>query len=212
MVCSQCSIPRSCSKRCKCQATAWASGHSKHCRCRADLKYTHALMKETLDVISHAAAARSIHGIHTYPVRDFMFATVVMDPQIQWIKHQFLITPEDIEGPSMKFYYQNLAAIRRGEWWVFTDQCTKDDFQEILESKASALVVAQQGGELPQVHWLVWNRYCSRSIYDASLTRRKRFGRRRLLYERPVSSSGSIPPDGVAFASSPRVGWNDDAE
>jgi MYND finger len=152
MVCSQCKIPRYCSK--KCQATAWASGHSK--RCRADLKYTHALMKETLAVISHAAAARSIHGIHTYPVRDFMFATVVMDPQIQWIKHQFFMTLEDIEGPSMKFYYQNLAAIRRGEWWVFTDPCTEDDFQEILESKASALVVAQQRGELPQVHWLVW--------------------------------------------------------
>jgi hypothetical protein len=162
MVCSQCSIPRYCSQ--KCQAIAWASGHST--RCRTVLKHTHALMKETLAIVSHAAATRSIHGIHTDPIRDFMFSTLVMDPQIHMIKTQFILTTREqeeeendmmmLEGPSMKFYYQNLAAIRRGEWWVFTDPCTEDDFREVLDSKANDLLAAQQRGELPQVQWLAW--------------------------------------------------------
>ncbi|CAB9525574.1 expressed unknown protein [Seminavis robusta] len=150
LTCVSCNIPRYCGRQC--QAKAWEDGHNIKCR---SLRTTHRIIRKTLGTISKAAVARSIHGVHIHPLIDLSFATMVMDPQLHAAPTQTMTT-KALEGPSMTFYYQNLAAIQRGEWWIFTDACTEEHYDQVVASKAGDLTVAQEQGVLPCVQWIGW--------------------------------------------------------
>ena len=123
MFCSGCEAVGYCSPRC--QLSSWKGGHKKCCK---DIASRNKLLMEALDFVDSVSAKGEIHGIHVDPKIAFSVASHFADPHLKepWLREL------GVEGPKMEYFYHNLAAIHRKEWWIFAT-----DYSDVSSSELS---------------------------------------------------------------------------
>lgn len=112
-LCSSCSVARYCSK--DCQRSAWHEGHKNTCQTH---KQIYDATLEQLDIVDAAhEAGGTMHGIYLNDEIDYR-TVMIMAGEVE----------DGMKGPSMEYFYENLARIDRGEWWIFNNPDSLNDF------------------------------------------------------------------------------------
>lgn len=109
MFCSKCSCALYCSANC--QTTAWRQGHKISCTRLASA--TRALT-ESIETIDRMHSSRDSIQTNFNQASDY---TLLSPIHVQDSLQEILTS--NIEGPSMKFFYNNFLMVITGDWWIF---------------------------------------------------------------------------------------------
>ena len=126
--CSACLLYRYCSK--ECQLTSWKNGHQLCCSStRPCIK----LYEQAFARVKQVNSSGSVHSIHTCPRIDLtvaeLFGQPLPWPSIAWNDG---VEPD---GPSMEYFYHNLSAIFRDEWFFFPTNANNGKRDGILSQE-----------------------------------------------------------------------------
>jgi hypothetical protein len=127
--CGRCTVALYCRR--DCQLRAWKSGHKAKC---ALLKKRDASFRESLRTVDEAYERGGIiHGIHLSDELDYRVMNTML-----FLPNPYSNTKtEAIPGPAMKFLYENLGRVARGEFWFHSDSDSLIDYKEKLERRSS---------------------------------------------------------------------------
>lgn len=119
-VCSRCSVARYCGH--ECQLDAWNGGHKRVC---SKYKLHYQQLLEQLRIAETAHEVGTIHGIQPNLHFDHSVITTVINAKV---------TQETmILEPSLAHFHKNMGHIARGEWWVFSEPDSLQEFREKIE-------------------------------------------------------------------------------
>lgn len=140
MVCSRCNTAAYCSVAC--QKRAWCGGHKQKC---SVLKPRMERLEQMLRQVDNALKINNgiLHGLqlslymdHHVVAKQFENPVPIVTPKDCGIEN-----PITLKGPSMKFYYENLERIAKGEWWIFGNPVKYNKRQPSQDHSALELVL-----------------------------------------------------------------------
>ena len=116
LCCSQCRVCLFCSR--ECQRKSWLGGHREVCQ---DVFLRSQILMDAIDDVK-CAVGKPVHGLYFIPQICFAIASEFVEPEIcePWVKEL------GIDGPSMKYFFENCAAIHQNKFWIFTDAPSVD--------------------------------------------------------------------------------------
>lgn len=121
-VCSRCSVARYCGR--ECQLTAWSGGHKQVC---SKYKLYYETMLENLRIADEVHEAGTIHGFQ--PNESFDHGMIIAINQLK------------VTGAAMNYelslacFYKNVGHIIRGDWWIYSEPDTLEEFKEKMLRK-----------------------------------------------------------------------------
>ncbi|KAL3903446.1 MAG: hypothetical protein SGILL_010444 [Bacillariaceae sp.] len=139
--CSQCQVALYCGR--ECQVKAWKSGHKHNCKILAE---TWKSLDESLQLIQQTCENGSVFEDTQVNIRSDVncFALAFQHPS----PYRSLTVDDDEfpdslspQGPSIKFFYQNLTKVKQGHWWVFPDTLGLEAYRKKLGHKYGGAIL-----------------------------------------------------------------------